>query len=266
MKAGHAVFAALGVILPLSTLAQLAPPSALGLGEAIVAAGEAWGAGANPAAAPASDPERLLAVQAYGLSLASPASLTRLGIDLSYAPATSPNRFELGAQHFTPPGYTVSAFRLGARRQLAPALHIGLRVGALLGDYEAYGSEVLAIAEGGLQYGLTRTLTVGAHYSYVQRDLVTLAQNRLRVGVAYRSSPQVTWLAAASQAVDEPLNGQVGIAYAPAERLSISAGYQTVGQRLSFGTAYELVGGVRLAVAAVVYSRLPTGVAYGLGR
>ena len=253
---------AMGVYAP----AQLAPPTALGLGEATVAAPHVWGAGANPAAGPDGGRERAFAMQAYGLSLVGPAPLTRLGIDLSYAPGTSPNRFEIGAQHFAPPGYAVSALRFGARRRLARALYVGIRVGGLYGDYGEYGTELLPIAEGGLQYAPTRSLAVGAHYSYVQRDVSALAQNRLRVGIAYRSSPQVRWLAAVAQAVGEPLNGQVGIDYAPAERLCLSAGYQTVGQRLSFGTAYELGGGLRLGLAVVVYPRLPTGVGWGVGR
>ena len=249
-----------------SAAAQSAPPRALGSGEATVAQLDVWGAGANPAAGPTvgEDGGRRLAGQAYGLSLASPAPLTRLGADLSYARSSSRNRFGLGVQHFTPPGYAISAFRVGARRQLGPALYVGLRIGVLYGNYEEYGAELLPLAEGGLQYGLTRSLTVGAHYSYVRRDFVALAQNRLRVGLAYHSSPQVQWLAAASQAVGEPLNAQVGIAYAPAKRLRLSAGYQSVGQRISFGTAYEVGTGLELGLAVVVYSRLPAGVSWGV--
>ena len=249
--------------------AQVATPLGASLAEATVAHAAIWGAGANPAAGPplgrSAPPTHRLAVQAYGLSLASPATLTRAGVDLAWAPAAAGGTgFQLGVQYFDPPGFGVTALRLGVRRRLGERVFGGLRVGGLIGDYEAYGREASPVAEGGLLYEVTPTLRAGAHYSYVSRELLPLAQRRLRIGVDYASSRQVRLLVAASQAVGEPLNGQFGVLYRPAERVRLALGYQTLGQRLSFGSEVAAGGGIRLGLAVVVFSRLPMGLAYGV--
>ena len=245
---------------------QVPTPAGSGLGEAVVASASVWGAAANPAAGVPRPEERAawFGVQAYGVSLASPADLTRIGLDVSWRPSGGGTRFEAGAQYFDPPGFGVSAFRVGAQRALSEGLSAGLRLGLLYADYRAYGSAALAMAEGGLQYGVTNALVVAAHYSYVGRDLSPLTQSRLRIGVEYLSSRRVRLLAAVSQAVGEPLNGQLGIDYQPDERLRLRAGYQTLGERISFASSYALGSGMELSLAAVVFSRLPLGVGYGV--
>ena len=267
--AGLALALALATAITVGTTssAQVPTPVAAGLGEATVARGDVWGAAANPAAGLGRAPQQTngrVGYQVYGLSLAGPAPLTRVGLDLGLRDRRAATRYELGVQYFDPPGFGVTALRLGGQRRLASRLYVGLRVGALVGDYEVYGREVLPVAEGGLLYGVTPTLSAGAHYSYVSRDFSPLAQRRLRIGIDYASSRQVHLLLSASQAVGEGLNGQLGIDYRPGERLRLTAGYQTLGQRISFATAYALRDGLRVSLAAVVFARLPVGVGYGV--
>ncbi len=251
---------ALGVLV--LAQAQVPTPEAAGLGEAVVAHVEVWGASGNPAAKPTVD--RRFAAQAYGTSLAGPAPLSRFGLDLALRSGSGGTSFQLGVQHFTPPGYTVTAFRFGASRLLAENFEVGLRVGGLTGNYEEYGNEVLPIAEGGLAYTISPSLRAGAHYSYVGRSFIPMAQRRLQVGIDYESSTKVTILVAASQAVSEPINGQVGIRYRPADRLELTAGFQTVGQRVSFGSSFDIANSLSLKLSAVIYSQLPVAAVYGI--
>lgn len=244
--------------------AQVPTPESAGLGEAVVAHQRIWGASGNPAAKPLG--ESRLSVQVYGTSLTGPAALSRFGLDLGLQSRGEGTRFQLGIQHFTPPGYSVSAFRLGVSRSLSEGLEAGLRIGVLTGNYAEYGRELLPIAEGGIAYRITATLRAGAHYSYTSRSFVPMAQRRLQVGIDYESSPKVTILVAASQAVSEPVNGQLGIRYAPAERLQLMVGYQTLGQRISFGSTFAVSDSLSLKLAAVIYAQLPVAAAYGLSK
>lgn len=244
--------------------AQVPTPEAAGVGEAVAAYQHVWGTSGNPAAQPPG--ENRVGAQAYGYALTGPAPLTRFGLDLSYKSRGGETGFQLGVQHFTPPGYSVSAVRFGVNRSLAENLVIGLRMGVLTGNYGEYGSELLPIAEGGVSYRVTGTLRAGAHYAYVQRGFVPMAQRRLQIGVEYESSNKVSILLATTQAVSEPINGQIGLVYRPADRLQLTAGYQTLGQRVSFGSTFEIGNGLSLKVAAVIYSELPVGAAFGVSR
>ena len=244
--------------------AQVPTPEAAGLGEAVVAHARTWGTIGNPAAHP--NDRRRLNLQAYGTTVTGPAALTRIGVDVALKRNGATTGFQLGIQQFNPPGYGVTAVRVGASRRLGKELYAGMRFGALLGNYEEYGRELLPIAEGGIAYQITPTLRAGAHYTYVSRALLPMAQNALRLGVDYASSAKVNILVAVAQAVSEPVNGQIGLSYAPAERLRMQAGYQSLGQRISFGSGFTLANALTLQLSVVVYGQLPAHVVYGLGR
>lgn len=264
-------YALLGSLLAYAAFAeaQVATATAFGLGEATVASAQVWGAATNPAAsvAVASQTDAVgLTAQIYGISYANPAQLPRTGLDLGWVTGTRRMSYELSLQHFRPPGFDVTTLRVGSSKQLGDQLHVGVRFGVLLADFDEYGRDAFALAEGGFQCGISRTLSVGAHFGFIQRTYAPLAQQRLRLGVAYASSARVQLLAAASQAVAEPLNGQFGVSYRPIDRLHVNVGYQTLGQRVSFGTGYRSESGFRADLAVVVFSRLPLGVAYGIAR
>ncbi len=244
--------------------AQIPTPEAAGLGQATVAHDRVWGAVGNPAVQPYG--ESRFAAQAYGTTFTGPVPLPQFGLDLGYETREGGTSFQVGVQHFAPPGYAVTAIRFGANRPLADNFEVGLRVGVLAGNYAEYGSELLPIAEGGIAYRINPTLRAGAHYTYVERSFVPMAQRRLQVGIDYESSKKVSILVAASQAVSEPLNGQVGISYAPAERLRLLVGFQTVGQRISFGSTFAIADSLSLKLAAVIYSQLPVAAVFGMGR
>lgn len=239
--------------------AQIATPMAAALGQAAVASDGYWGLAENPATAPSSTPG--FAVQAYGRSHGNLPELATFALDLGYA--LRGGYITLGAQHFDPPGYSATAVLVGAGRQLADGLTAGVRIGVVSADYEAFGTELLPVAEGGIRYRVTGALSAGAHYRYVERPTLPLAEHRLRVGVRYRSSPKVSVLVAGWQPVGATLAGGLGVVYQPADRVVIRAGIQSEGLAIGFGVDVEALAGVRLALTAQAYQQLPGAYTYG---
>ncbi|MFK8057729.1 MAG: hypothetical protein AB8F78_16500 [Saprospiraceae bacterium] len=243
-----------------TSLAQVANPISLALGDATVAYTDVWGAAENPAVT--SMTEKKFSAQAYGYSQLQLPDLNRLGVDLAYKAKSG--HIQLGLQYFSPPGYTITGIHLGAGRQFSENLNAGIRVGILSGDYDEYGSEILPVAQVGLQYDVTTRLRAGAHYTYVDRAALPLAEHRLRVGVNYQSSDRVRVLVSAWQPLDNSLAGGLGLHYQAADRLAFNAGIRTGAAAFTFGVDAELVNGVRVVLGLAAYQELPLGVGYGV--
>ncbi len=252
------------VLMSTRTGAQVLSPQAEGQGDAGVASLRIWGASANPAV---SLPEgKRFGAQAFGATPFDLTGLSRLGLDVGLQNKAGTMGFTLGAQHTAPPGFTLSAIRVGASRRLSESLQIGLRVGGAFADYsEVYGQEIVAIAEGGIRYRVRPNFHAAAEYSYAQREIYPITQRRLRVGVEYASSRRLSILLAASQTPLLPLGVHVGLDYRPAERLNLALGYQSLGQRLSLSGRYVLAGGVEISTGIGVYGQLPMHGYYGVG-
>ncbi len=253
------VFLILGAFAKTS-VAQVANPISLSLGDATVAYQDVWGAAENPAVA--SSAERKFSAQAYGYNQLQLPDLNRLGLDLGFKAKTG--HISLGVQYFSPPGYTITGVHVGAGRQFTDNLQAGIRVGILSGDYDEYGSEILPVAQAGLQFDVTSRLRAGAHYTYVDRAALPLAEHRLRIGVNYQSSDRVRILLSAWQPVDNSLAGGVGLHYQAADRLAFNAGIRTGAAAFTFGVDAELVNGVRIVLGLAAYQELPLGVGYGV--
>ena len=240
--------------------AQVEAPRTLAAAGATVAEASVWGAAENPAADALS--RGRFAAQAYGFNHLEVAELSRLGLDLAARLGTQ--EINLSLQAFTPPGYTVGAGHVGVNRRLGESLRGGIRLGAVRQDLDEYGVATALVAQAGLQYAVSARLRAAAHYTYVDRPLLPLAEHRLRVGVDYASSARVHLLLAVWQPVGARLAGGVSVRYDPAERLRLRAGVRAGGTAFVLGVEGELAGGLRVGLTGVVYQSLPAAAGYGV--
>ena len=240
--------------------AQVASPPTVMAAGATVAEADSWGAAENPAAAPGSAAG--LAARAYGYDPLDLGGLARFGLDVALA--TEATSLQFAAQAFAPPGYRAYALHAAVGRQLGEGLRAGLRLGGVVRDLDEYGTETLPVVQAGLRYAVVDDLAAAAHYTYVERALLPLAEHRLRLGVDYASSTRVHLLAAVWQPAGRPLAGGVGVRFAAAERLRLSAGVQSGGTAFTLGVEGEIAAGTRVALALALYQELPAGVGYGV--
>ncbi len=243
-----------------TSFAQVANPIGLSLGNATVAYQGVWGASENPAIASSTD--RKFSAQAYGFSQFQLSELNRLALDLGYKAKLG--HVQLGLQYFSPPGYTITGVHFGAGRQFSDKLQAGIRVGLLVGDFNEFGNDIQPVAQAGLQFEVSARLRAGAHYTYVDRETLPLAEHRLRVGINYESSDRVRILLSAIQPVGHSLAGGLGLHYQAADRLAFNAGVRTGANAFTFGLDAELVNGVRIILGLAAYQELPLGVGYGV--
>ena len=243
-----------------TSVAQVSNPISLSLGDATVAYEGVWGAAENPAVSSSTD--RKFSAQAYGFSQFQLSELNRLALDVGYKAKTG--HIQLGLQYFSPPGYTITGLHLGAGRQFSDKLKAGIRVGLLVGDYNEFGNEIQPVAQAGLQFDVTSRLRAGAHYTYVDRETLPLAEHRLRIGINYKSSDRVRILLSATQPVGHSLAGGLGLHYQAADRIAFNAGIRTGANAFTFGLDAELVNGVRVVLGLAAYQELPLGVGYGV--
>ena len=238
---------------------QVFNPSSEASGLATVAEENTWGTAENPANRSL---ENGFAAKVYGFTPFEVVEVSRFGLDVGYK--VKAGFLQLGLQHFGAPGYSISAIHFGAGRRLSEGFHVGIRVGATLANYEEFGSELTPVAQVGIQYKVTNSLSAGAHYTYTSIAQLPLSEHRLRVGVAYQSSPKVHLLLSAWQSVDQRLAGGLGIRYAAADKVTFRAGMRTGGVAFSLGADVKLANNLRLAITAVAYQQIPLGAGYGI--
>ena len=199
------------------------------------------------------------AEQRFGLS-----ELSNANMGVAYGAGAGGFGLQLASLGYA--GYRENRVGLAYGRQLTEALSVGVDFVGFGTATEGYASTFDVTFGLGLRLRVRPNLFVGTRiFSPVRTERLPdeYLPQLLAVGFSYRPSDRITLNAEVHQDADHPARFRAGVAYQPAEEVTVRLGVATEASELSFGLGYRVLDTVELTAGAVWHESL--GVWPGVG-